>query len=116
MCTNSNMRKISVIIFALVSSLGLQAQQRPHYTQYILNNYVLNPALTGIENYTDVKLSHRLQWAGLDGAPVTSYVTIHGPLKKKDYRKTPTSFSMKGRTPAVKITGRIIRPPNHIMA
>jgi type IX secretion system PorP/SprF family membrane protein len=99
MCTNSNMRKISVIIFALVSSLGLQAQQRPHYTQYILNNYVLNPALTGIENYTDVKLSHRLQWAGLDGAPVTSYVTIHGPLKKKDYRKTPTSFSMKGENP-----------------
>src|SRR5689334_22346247 len=33
------------------------AQQRSHYTQYILNNYILNPALSGIENYTDIKLS-----------------------------------------------------------
>jgi hypothetical protein len=24
-------------------------------TQYILNNYILNPALSGIENYTDLK-------------------------------------------------------------
>ena len=40
------------------------AQQKPHYTQYILNNYILNPALTGIENYTDVKMSARDQWVG----------------------------------------------------
>ena len=32
-------------------------QAKPYYTQYILNNYILNPGVTGIENYTDVKLS-----------------------------------------------------------
>jgi hypothetical protein len=32
----------------------------------------LNPAVTGIENYTDVKLGHRSQWTGLEGAPVTA--------------------------------------------
>src|ERR1700761_3787768 len=62
---------------------GLQstfAQQRPQYTQYVFNNYLLNPAVSGIENYTDVKAGYRSQWTGLEGAPVTSYITINAPL------------------------------------
>src|SRR5690242_5725627 len=58
-------------------------QQQPHYTQYIINNYIINPAITGIENYTDIKLSHRNQWVGLQDAPVTTYLTIHKPIGKK---------------------------------
>lgn len=56
------------------------AQQRPQYTQYIFNNYILNPAITGIENYIDVKAGYRNQWIGLDGAPVTNYISVHGPI------------------------------------
>lgn len=78
---------------------GVQAQQKPHYTQYILNNYIINPALTGIENYTDVKLSHRHQWVGFQDAPVTTYFTIHKPLGKQDDRTTATSFEMPGENP-----------------
>jgi len=79
--------------------LLLQAQQKPHYTQYILNQYIINPALTGIENYVDVKASHRMQWVGIQDAPVTSYLTIHGPIGKKDYKTTATSFSVSGENP-----------------
>lgn len=77
------------------------AQQRPYYTQYILNNYIINPAVAGIENYTDVKVSHRAQWVGLQGAPVTTYLTIHAPLKKSAYdeRENPTSFHREGGNP-----------------
>jgi type IX secretion system PorP/SprF family membrane protein len=75
------------------------AQQKPHYTQYILNQYILNPALAGIENYTDVKISHRHQWVGLNDAPVTTYFTLHSPLGKKDFKTTPTSFNMDGENP-----------------
>ena len=57
---------------------GTEAQFRPHYTQYILNNYIVNPALTGIDNYIDVKMSMRNQWLGIDGAPKTFYATVHG--------------------------------------
>ncbi len=77
----------------------LQAQQKPYYTQYILNNYILNPALSGIENYTDVKLSYRKQWTGIDGAPVTMYASIQGPINKKDYRTNATSFQVPGTNP-----------------
>ena len=73
------------VLFAILSLWFLQAvngQQKPHYTQYILNQYIINPAITGIENYADVKLSHRHQWVGMQDAPVTTYFTIHGALGK----------------------------------
>lgn len=75
------------------------AQQKPHYTQYILNQYIVNPAITGIENYIDLKGSHRHQWVGIRDAPVTTYFTVHGPLGKKDYRTTATSFETPGENP-----------------
>ena len=76
----------SILVYSLVTAFlhnALMAQQKPHYTQYVLNNYILNPALSGIENYTDIKISHRHQWAGLTDAPVTTYLSIQGPLGKK---------------------------------
>lgn len=93
------MKKIILIWLAVLSAPVLYAQQAPHYTQYILNQYILNPALSGIENYTDAKISHRHQWVGLQDAPVTTYLTIHAPLGKKDDRTTATSFEMPGENP-----------------
>jgi type IX secretion system PorP/SprF family membrane protein len=83
----------------VVITIQTYAQQKPHYTQYILNQYILNPALTGIENYTDIKASHRHQWVGIQDAPVTTYFTIHAPINKKDYRTTATSFDVPGENP-----------------
>lgn len=84
---------------ATLLCLQLAAQQRPHYTQYILNNFIINPAVAGIENYTDVKLSHRHQWVGLLDAPVTTYATIHGAIGKDDNRTNPTTFLPPGENP-----------------
>jgi type IX secretion system PorP/SprF family membrane protein len=75
------------------------SQQRPHYTQYILNNYILNPALSGIENYTDLKLSARDQWIGFEGRPQTFYLSVHAPIGKKDYKTSSTSYNVPGQNP-----------------
>lgn len=91
--------KIAVTALCLSPVLHLSAQQKPHYTQYILNQYIINPALTGIENYVDVKASHRHQWVGIQDAPVTTYFSIHGPIGKSDYRTSATSFSVPGENP-----------------
>ncbi|MFZ4058851.1 MAG: type IX secretion system membrane protein PorP/SprF [Ferruginibacter sp.] len=80
-------------------STPCDAQQKPHYTQYILNQYILNPALSGIENYTDIKISHRHQWVGLQDAPVTTYLSVQGPIGKKDARVSATSLNMYGDNP-----------------
>ena len=92
------MRKLITSLIVLIC-IQVTAQQQPHYTQYVMNQYILNPALTGIENYTDIRISHRQQWTGLEGAPSTSYLTIHTPIGKQDYRTTATSFEMEGYNP-----------------
>ena len=75
------MRRILLLFIAfLLAGQFAIAQQRPQYTQYVFNNYLLNPALSGIENYTDVKAGYRSQWTGLEGAPVTSYLTLSAPI------------------------------------
>ena len=79
--------------------LSAFAQQKPHYTQYILNQYILNPALSGIENYVDVKASHRHQWVGIQGAPLTTYLTVQGPIGKGDARVSATGVQPEGYNP-----------------
>jgi len=93
------MRIKFLTISCLFWSLLAVGQQRPHYTQYILNNYILNPALSGIENYVDLKISTRDQWVGLNGAPKTTYLSIQGPIGKNDYRTSSTSFQIPGQNP-----------------
>lgn len=93
------MKKYLPLLLALVFASCVFAQQKPQYTQYILNNYILNPALSGIENYTDVKMSVRDQWVGLNGAPKTIYFSAHGPIGKKDYKTSATSFNVPGQNP-----------------
>ncbi|MCQ6959500.1 PorP/SprF family type IX secretion system membrane protein [Mucilaginibacter aquariorum] len=95
------MLKKILLLTALLSGIMLctYAQQKPQYTQYIFNNFLLNPAVAGIENYTDVKLGHRSQWTGLEGAPVTAYLTINAPLGTNFTQGDATSFPSGGENP-----------------
>ncbi|HTE31006.1 MAG TPA: type IX secretion system membrane protein PorP/SprF [Chryseolinea sp.] len=92
-------RNIINMVLMILGVSPAMAQQKPHYTQYILNQYIVNPALSGIENYTDIKISHRHQWVGIQDAPVTTYLSIQGPIGKKDFRTTPTSYEIPGENP-----------------
>src|SRR3569833_498561 len=72
-----------LLLVVLISALTLQfasAQQKPQYTQYVLNNMLVNPAVTGMENYVDINSGYRSLWTGLQGAPVTSYITGSVPF------------------------------------
>ncbi len=57
-----------------------RAQQLAQYSQYMNNNYLLNPAVAGTEDYIDLKLSFRAQWVGLEGAPKTYYISGNSSL------------------------------------
>src|SRR5215217_4280040 len=93
------MKKVLLVLFCFGVGIFASAQQRPHYTQYILNNYVLNPAISGIENYVDLKLSARDERVGLNGAPQTAYFTIHTPIGKADFKTSATSYAIPGENP-----------------
>lgn len=76
------------IIFTLtiaISASQFFAQQQSQYSMYMMNNYVLNPAVGGTENYADIKASFRRQWAGFSGTPTNLYVSAHTPIKNVVY-------------------------------
>lgn len=77
------MKSLNLIFLLSVVKFTAFAQQSPQYTQYVFNNFLINPAISGIENYTDIKLSHRNQWTGLNGAPVTNYLSVHAPIGRR---------------------------------
>ncbi|MGV8878530.1 MAG: type IX secretion system membrane protein PorP/SprF [Sphingobacteriaceae bacterium] len=89
------------LFFLLIFSgiFPVNAQQKPQYTQYIFNNFLINPAIAGIENYTDIKAGYRTQWTGLEGAPVTTYLSIQAPLGKNFLRGDATGFPQQGENP-----------------
>jgi type IX secretion system PorP/SprF family membrane protein len=84
------MKNIISLLILLLSTHYIFAQQKPQYTQYVFNNYLLNPAFAGIDNYTDVKIGHRSQWKGLTGAPTTNYITVNTPVGKTILQQTDT--------------------------
>lgn len=94
-----SLKKYLCFLLILVSYLPVFAQQRPQYTQYIFNNYLLNPALSGVENYADIKVGHRAQWAGIESAPKTSFISAHWNLSDEYLWKNPLSLPEKGDDP-----------------
>ncbi|WP_345948181.1 type IX secretion system membrane protein PorP/SprF [Mucilaginibacter sp. PAMB04274] len=87
------------IVILLACCFKLSAQQKPQYTQYIFNTYLLNPAVAGIENYTDFKAGYRSQWTGLEGTPTTSYISVNAPLGRNFIDGDPTSMADNSLNP-----------------
>lgn len=89
------MKKIYLLATILFAAAGtVWGQQKPQFSQYMLNNYLNNPAVTGIEDYSDLRIGFREQWVGLEGAPRTYYTTFHTPINKTD-RETRKTFRVK---------------------
>lgn len=75
-----NIKGTIVLLFFLLLSFLVQAQQDSQYTQYMYNTVSVNPAYAGSRGVTSIFLLHRTQWVGLDGAPVTNTVSINKPI------------------------------------
>ena len=79
-----NIKQYFIILFSLGCLLG-HAQQTPILTQYLLNKYIFNPAVTGTEDYFTATANYRYQWQGITDAPRTYVLSVHGPHKFKNY-------------------------------
>jgi len=79
-----NITKYTLIAFAVLSSLAATAQQEPHYTQYMYNMGVVNPAyMINEPGIVQVGSLYRAQWVGLDGAPKTANIFGNIPLNEQ---------------------------------
>lgn len=72
------MKRILILIFTIYFAGELKAQQLPQITQYMNNNYVINPAIAGMYDYYQVNTTIRNQWAGMNEGPRTSVISIYG--------------------------------------
>lgn len=73
------MKKLYIVLFFL-AALNMQAQQDPHYTQYMYNMAVVNPAYAGSKEDISVGLLYRAQWSGVPGHPKTATLFGHLPV------------------------------------
>lgn len=84
------MKNIQKYIFGLLFTFiiggmtAVEGQQLPQYSQYLLNSYVLNPAITGRTNYFEAKSNNRFQWTGITDAPRTFTLSMQGPIKTEN--------------------------------
>jgi len=77
------MKKIYLTLaFAFMVMVDAQAQQDPHYTQYMYNMNVMNPAYAGSKENLAVGLLYRAQWVDIEGAPKTGTLSVHSPVGK----------------------------------
>ena len=79
------MRKLGITIaaIALIGAQDLFAQQLAQHSQYLFNDYLVNPAIGGSRPYFDVKTNHRYQWVGITDSPRTFTLSVHGPTKNR---------------------------------
>ena len=69
-------------LLALAGLSDAMAQQDPHYTQYMYNMNVINPAYAGSKENLAFGLLYRKQWVDVDGAPQTGTFSGHSPVGK----------------------------------
>lgn len=55
----------------------LYSQQLPLYSQYMMNSFLLNPAIAGSVDYFPIILTARRQWVGIDNGPTTQAISAH---------------------------------------
>jgi type IX secretion system PorP/SprF family membrane protein len=84
------MKKFSILflLFTLYAT-SLVAQQRMQFSQYMVNQYILNPAAGGTDNNLDLAAGYRKQWTTFSGSPETFYFSGHLPIRaaKKPSKK-----------------------------
>ena len=74
------MKKVYFIAILALAITELSAQQDPHYTQYMYNMSVMNPAYAGSKESMSGGFLYRKQWVGIEGAPTTGTFFIHSPV------------------------------------
>lgn len=70
------------VAFALLFFMNAEAQQDPHFTQYMYNMNVVNPAYAGSKESLSGGILYRAQWVDLEGAPRTGTFSLHSPVGK----------------------------------
>lgn len=80
------LQKLICVICLFVFSAALKGQQLPVYSMYMMNGFVLNPAVAGSDGFTTIGLSSRDQMLGIENSPRTNVLSIQGRIMRRSVR------------------------------
>ena len=66
-------------LLVLFACIDITAQQNPHYTQYMYNMNVVNPAYAGSKESISFGALYRKQWVNIEDAPTSFTFSGHAP-------------------------------------
>lgn len=97
------MKRILVHIVIILTKASF-AQQVPQYSQYLHNQFMVNPGAAGVYDFTDITMSGRWQWVGFgdNNEPRTAYASVSTILGNKQKPKY---------NPAFRVSNGIVRNP-----
>ena len=79
------LNKIKLLCLMLSATLGscfsFKAQSDALYSQYMFNQFTINPAYAGSRDALSGVLLYRTQWVGFEGAPNTVNLSAHSPFR-----------------------------------
>jgi len=74
------MKKYLFISCFILTTMSLSSQQDAHYSQYVFNQLVINPAYAGAKGLVNINAMYNMQWYGLQGSPKTLTLSAEGPI------------------------------------
>ena len=77
------MKKLIIISVIVLTALAGKSQQLEQWTQFYMNEYMVNPAVAGADKYFHANALYRNQWVGIQDAPRTYYLSMQGPIVKE---------------------------------
>lgn len=89
------MKKWSIGVLLLLSSVVGYAQNELFSRQYFLNNYLVNPAVGGVNDYMDVRLSYSRQWTAIENSPRSVLFTFNTNLAREKDQVLRYSYAEK---------------------
>ncbi|QCK16938.1 PorP/SprF family type IX secretion system membrane protein [Mangrovivirga cuniculi] len=75
--------KISFLVFLLNISFYSIAQNGP-FTQYLNNEFIINPAYAGSDDALSLTAVYRSQWSNIEGMPVSQTLSAHSLIKSQN--------------------------------
>jgi type IX secretion system PorP/SprF family membrane protein len=81
----STIRKIGCFVILAFPCLNILAQQQTIYSQYILNKFLYNPAVAGVDGYTSVNILAKQEMVGFENPPTTFVLSGQTRLLEDSY-------------------------------
>ncbi len=88
-----------VLILFITLSQVAYGQRIYNFTQFFQTPQVINPAFSGVDDFTEFKIAHRNQWTGFEGSPTSNFAAFNTRLGKRQpefYKQYSLRISQPG--------------------